>query len=804
MASTITILVVGDEESFVKFIGHFSPSRYAVLFAKNVDHARKHLENKQPRLVVLNTDQAKDLAPMLKEAKAKGAALLGIARGRPTTETTALVDAIVEAGATDQLVETANELLKERRRSPRVVVALPVQIEGIGAAEAKVASNRSLFIATEAPLERGKQVKLTIEGSDKPMACSARVARVGKGESGHDGMVLEITDAPAECQAYLQGLVHWVTVIEHYQQTAGAADAILPEPITQMLVQRALQALSDSEELPEGIKKLHTPPGVVVDGEVKKAGASAGQQDLEQKLARQQAQIQALKDQLEELSQTMDWSPVDDGATGPKQGPAPTDAAATEVVATLQAQVTQLQKALGDQADEIKHKLTSGEKVRGRLTQGLGQLEERLASVSTELARLRTVSPTDQSNAQAHSGAQADHIPTAATAPASLPMFSELADVDTETVVQPTPESLRQISADPEPERGGVAGQAPLAPALADEAIEYQDEAATTQLADGELDQLTDKSRNAAARTSGEASATPAEEAVVVAPESVGRAGERGLTTDEIQVAAQAVAKADLIDQTEKSQDSQISALPLGAPTRLKGLWIAVFVGIGLVAVLGVILAIRHVRSSKTPSTGVVVKNKKHAAGAKQGPDGTGAPDAASKSAGTRADARVVVETTPTPTGPADAGVQAAAADAAPAPPPATKSPAALRRARVAAKKRRLRAYLKRARKLIRKKQHGEARKLLTAALKISDDYRVRSLLARNHAAAGELWPATHHLKKAAAKAPNRAKAGFFNQLGLTYVKLGKSSAACAAFRQALKAKPTDRRAGLLISKHCK
>ena len=224
MASTITILVVGDEESFVKFIGHFSPSRYGVLYAKDLDHALKHLENKQPRLVVLSTDQAKDLTPMLKEAKDKGASLLGIARSRPTSATAALLDAIVDAGADDQLVEAANELLKERRRSPRVVVELPVQIEGIGAAEAKVASDRSLFVATEAPLERGKQVKLTIEGSDKPMACSARVARVGKGESGHEGVVLEIIDAPAECQAYLQGLVHWVTVIEHYQQTASASD----------------------------------------------------------------------------------------------------------------------------------------------------------------------------------------------------------------------------------------------------------------------------------------------------------------------------------------------------------------------------------------------------------------------------------------------------------------------------------------------------------------------------------------------------------------------------------------------------
>jgi tetratricopeptide (TPR) repeat protein len=939
MGRSVTILVVGDEESFVKFIGHFSPSRYAVLYAKNLDHARKHLQSKQPRLVVLGTDQAEALAAMLKEAKAQGAALLGIARGKPSSAAE-LLDVIVEAGAADQLVAAANELLKERRRGPRVVVELPVQVEGIGAAEAKVASDHSLFIATDKPLERGKQVKLTIEGSDKPMVCSSRVARVGKGESGHHGMVLEITSAPDACKAYLQGLVHWVTLLEHYQQTAGTESPALPEPITQLLVRRALQALHDSDELPEAIKRRHTPAGVVVDGAVSGAEASKGHKELEQKLARQQAQIKSLKDQLEGLSQTKDWSPVSDGAGDNKKTD---DGASSALVTTLQQQVEQLQQAMTDQASEVTQKLSSGTEVRGRLIQGLGQLEQRLSAIGEELSRLQTVGsdhhrqllasaskvkpqqgeptpeeieteqdegPTMPSSPQPLWGTPSvlrpalkedsdrldlgaakrgederndDEIPTAASEPESLPGISELVNIDTGERL--TPESLRQISAaetavsgesampsgppapdgapsaefnsdsdeigeafsgkpqsdplgklpwafpedgsfistfsgvsgdtnEPRPppgaqpagaERGGASGAQALASSEESQEGEYQDEDATTQLTDDALDDLANKSRDETPLTPEEAALAEALQASARATEQVATPGERGVATDEILVAAKAVAAADRSDQTEKGQVNklgEVSSMPVGAPARLKALWIAVFIGVGLMAVLGIVLAIRHSRSSdRPPSTGVVVKPKK----ATPKVPSASPQDAAARSpaaASSTADAGVSVVTAPTVTGPADAG--AVSTDTEPALAPSTKSRAMLRRERVAAQKKRLRFCLKRSKKLIRKQKHKEARKLLTVALKISDDYRVRSLMARSHQAAGELWPASHHLQKAASKAPKRLRPGLYNRLGLIYVKLGKRSKACAAFKQAQAARPGDRRASLHISKHCK
>jgi tetratricopeptide (TPR) repeat protein len=888
MARSVTILVVGDEESFVRFIGHFSPSRYAVLYAKNLDHARKHLKSKQPRLVVLGTDQAEALSTLLKEAKAQGAALLGIARGKPSPAAE-LLDVTVEAGAADELVAAANELLKERRRSPRVVVELPVQVEGIGAAEAKVASDRSLFVATDTPLEQGKQVKLTIEGSDKPMACTSRVARVGKGESGHQGMVLEITSAPEACKTYLQGLVHWVTLIEHYQQTAGADPAALPEPITQLLVRRALQALHDSDELPEAIKRRHTPAGVVVDGEVSGAKAGAEHRELEKKLAQQQAQIKALKDQLEELSQTMDWSPVvSDDAGGDKKTD---DGASAELITALQRRVEQLQQAMTDQASEVTQKLSSGVEVRGRLIQGLGQLEQRLAAIGEDLSRVQTVGPdhrhlldsagvvkphqgeptpeeieaeqdegptmpsspqplwgtprvlrpalkedsdrldlgVSKRSEDERSAEIEDEIPTGASEPESLPGISELVNVDTSERL--APEALRQISAaetavsrkgvkpsgppnphgapsaefnEPAPQdqpadtersgaaSGGEAGE----PASAAGEADYQEEAATTQLTEDALDDLANQSRDEALLTPEEAALAEALKARFGAAEQAAPpSGERGLTTDEIVVASQAVAAADRSDQTERGKVSQLgqtSSTPVGAPARLKALWIAVFIGVGLVAVLGIVLAIRHSRSSRRPATGVVVKPKKE----------TPTIPSVSADAPSKADAGVAADAAPTTVAPADAAN--VSTDTAAAPAPSTKSAAQLRRERVVAQKRRLRFCLKRSKTLIRKQQHKEARKLLTVALKISDDYRVRSLMASSHKAAGELWPASHHLQLAAGKAPNRLRPGLYNQLGQIYVKLGKTSKACAAFKQALATRPGDRRASLNISKHCK
>jgi uncharacterized protein HemY len=115
-----------------------------------------------------------------------------------------------------------------------------------------------------------------------------------------------------------------------------------------------------------------------------------------------------------------------------------------------------------------------------------------------------------------------------------------------------------------------------------------------------------------------------------------------------------------------------------------------------------------------------------------------------------------------------------------------------------------MRALLKQANRLIRKKKHAEARKLLTDALKISDDYRVRQLLGRSHDSAGEMWPAAYHYEKAAASAPGRLKPRLYDRLGLIYTRVKKRAKACKAFKQALKHKADFEPAVKHHAKFCK
>ena len=82
------------------------------------------------------------------------------------------------------------------------------------------------------------------------------------------------------------------------------------------------------------------------------------------------------------------------------------------------------------------------------------------------------------------------------------------------------------------------------------------------------------------------------------------------------------------------------------------------------------------------------------------------------------------------------------------------------------------------------------ARETLTRALKMADDAAVRDLLAQSHLRARELWPAVHHLEKAAARSSGNERARRYSTLGGVYEQLGKRGEACRAFRVALAASP--------------
>lgn len=122
-----------------------------------------------------------------------------------------------------------------------------------------------------------------------------------------------------------------------------------------------------------------------------------------------------------------------------------------------------------------------------------------------------------------------------------------------------------------------------------------------------------------------------------------------------------------------------------------------------------------------------------------------------------------------------------------------------LRRARHLRRLRRM----KRAARLIHRGQYKRARKQLTLALRSSDDYRVRRLLCRSHEAAGELWPAIHHLQQAIERAPARLRSSMRNRLGLLYARVGKRSRACQSFTAVLKTRPNDSRAKKYRALYC-
>ncbi|MCA9670739.1 MAG: hypothetical protein KC503_34320, partial [Myxococcales bacterium] len=105
------------------------------------------------------------------------------------------------------------------------------------------------------------------------------------------------------------------------------------------------------------------------------------------------------------------------------------------------------------------------------------------------------------------------------------------------------------------------------------------------------------------------------------------------------------------------------------------------------------------------------------------------------------------------------------------------------------------RALVRSAQRAIRRRRFAQARRSLTAALKLSDGYRLRELMALTHQLSRELWPATHHLKKAATLAPARSQGRLHYKLAMIYFLLKKQSLGCAALRRAAKSKPPYKRA---------
>jgi hypothetical protein len=275
--------------------------------------------------------------------------------------------------------------------------------------------------------------------------------------------------------------------------------------------------------------------------------------------------------------------------------------------------------------------------------------------------------------------------------------------------------------------------------------------------------------------------------------------------------------------------DDEVTAIPR------RRMWPFIAAGVGALVVLGlaVVIGERVTRSAGGGKGAVVVVPTAPADSAPAAPatDAAAPTAVAARAAGDASAAPVAVaaadagaatavavapppEAAPVDAGaggraaaaPADAGGQtpAAPADAAAAPAPvrvaeAPLSPEAKRKLRQKERE----GLLRRGYELIEKNDQARAREMLTRALKMGDDPAVRDLLALSHRRSGELWPAAHHMEKAAASSGGAARARRFVNLGALYAQLGKRADACKAYRAALSAVPTYAPAQKQIDAQC-
>jgi hypothetical protein len=110
-------------------------------------------------------------------------------------------------------------------------------------------------------------------------------------------------------------------------------------------------------------------------------------------------------------------------------------------------------------------------------------------------------------------------------------------------------------------------------------------------------------------------------------------------------------------------------------------------------------------------------------------------------------------------------------------------------------------AAVRRARGLIVQGRYATARRYLDRALKIGDSARLRLLFAKTYERTGKYWPAIHHVKRATALSPGSAR--YHHKLGVLFIKVGKRSSGCRAFKQALRVNPGYRKAQKALHLHC-
>ena len=214
MLAPTPILVIGDEELFTEFMGRFSPRDNRLLFASDLTEALGHCRTSQPELFVLPLDRNhQELTSILTEAFRLDAQVLGLSSngGEPPE----YVTRIAPSGDVEAVFTAAAELLQERRQRPRIRHQLTVDVDGLGTLRSVSLNATSIFVATEAPLDPGVQVTISLRVSDGELSGRAEVTRVGIGEDGNLGMVLVVSPDSATLRHFLESLVRQLLQHEH-------------------------------------------------------------------------------------------------------------------------------------------------------------------------------------------------------------------------------------------------------------------------------------------------------------------------------------------------------------------------------------------------------------------------------------------------------------------------------------------------------------------------------------------------------------------------------------------------------------
>jgi serine/threonine protein kinase len=217
----VVILVVQEEEAFGELLQHFPMDDYTLMFAAEPAEALALCEIKTPRLIVVPTAFAGGgLADVLAEVRPAEALILGLAPTREdvgaATGHRGIFDRVVFGGDASALVETAKELLKERRLSPRVNLEFPIHIGEKGEGIVREFSATSLRIETSEQLRSGAIVKVSIGWGPRPLKFEAVVGRVDETMFfGQVAAVLHLHDQEAQAKEYLDVLVRRVVELQY-------------------------------------------------------------------------------------------------------------------------------------------------------------------------------------------------------------------------------------------------------------------------------------------------------------------------------------------------------------------------------------------------------------------------------------------------------------------------------------------------------------------------------------------------------------------------------------------------------------